>query len=183
MGKATKPVLPKGESALFRDAVRDAIPLEVPPRAPLVGKQHSPVAVQSLLDDRDALAESTTGFLSWEQSLETGEEACYLREGLGRDVIGKLRRGHWIVQDVVDLHGLNREEARRLLSAFFAACLKRGLRCVRVVHGKGLRSPNREPVLKGKVQHWLVRRNEVLAFCQAPHTQGGSGALLVLLRA
>jgi len=75
------------------------------------------------------------------------------------------------------------EEARRLLSEFLGACLKRGVRCVRVVHGKGLRSPNREPVLKGKVQHWLARRNEVLAFSQAPQTQGGSGALLVLLKA
>jgi len=183
MRKTTKSVLPEGESALFRDAVRDAIPLKASPRASLIGKQPSPVAVQSLLDDRDALAESTTGFLSWEQSLETGEEACYLREGLGREVIRKLRRGHWIVQDMVDLHGLNRAEARLLLSAFLAACLKRDLRCVRVVHGKGLRSPNREPVLKGKVQHWLARRNEVLAFCQAPHTQGGGGALLVLLKA
>lgn len=183
MRKATKPVLPEGESALFRDAVRDAVPLEAPPRASLVAKQPPPVPVQSLLDDRDALAESAAGFLSWEQSLESGEEACYLREGLGRDVLRKLRRGHWIVQDMVDLHGLNREEARRLLSAFLGACLKRGLRCVRVVHGKGLRSPNREPVLKGKVQHWLARRNEVLAFSQAPQTQGGSGALLVLLKA
>jgi len=183
MRKAPKPLLPEDESALFRDTVRDAIPLRAPARAALAAKRPSPVAVQSLLDDRDALAESAEGFLSWEQSLETGEEACYLREGLGRDVIRKLRRGHWIVQDMVDLHGQNREEARLLLSAFLAACLRRGLRCVRVVHGKGLRSPNREPVLKRKVQSWLARRNEVLAFCQAPHTQGGSGALLVLLKA
>jgi len=183
MRKATKPVLPEGESALFRDAVRDAIPLEAPLRAPLVANLPSPLPVQSLLDDRDALAESAAGFLSWEQSLDTGEEACFLREGLGREVVRKLRRGHWIVQDRVDLHGLNREEARRLLSAFLRACIKRGLRCVRIIHGKGLRSPNREPVLKGKVQHWLAQRDEVLAFCQAPQAQGGSGALLVLLKA
>jgi len=87
------------------------------------------------------------------------------------------------VQDVVDLHGLNRPQARLLLSEFLGVCVKRGLRCVRVVHGKGLRSPRREPVLKGKVQQWLLKRDEVLAFCEAPRNQGGSGALLVLLKA
>jgi DNA-nicking Smr family endonuclease len=97
-------------------------------------------------------------------------------------VLRKLRRGHWVVQDALDLHGLNREEARLSLAQFLGACLKRGLRCVRIVHGKGLRSPGKEPVLKGKVQLWLARREEVLAFCEAPANQGGSGAMLVLLR-
>ena len=72
---------------------------------------------------------------------------------------------------------------RQLLAEFLGGCLKRGLRCVRVIHGKGLRSPGREPVLKGKVQRWLAQRDEVLAFCEAPKNQGGSGALLVLLKA
>jgi len=85
------------------------------------------------------------------------------------------------VQDVVDLHGLNREQARLSLAEFLGGCLKRGLRCVRVVHGKGLRSPGKEPILKGKVQLWLARREEVLAYCEAPANLGGSGALLVLL--
>jgi len=175
---------PTGDATtLFRDAVRDATPLKASPRARLTASAPPPVPIQSLLDDREALSEAASGPLSWEQSLETGEEVRYLRDGLGRDVLRKLRRGHWIVQDVVDLHGHNREEARLLLTTFLGACLRRGLRCVRVVHGKGLRSPGREPVLKGKVCHWLQRRDDVLAFCQAPGTQGGSGALLVLLRA
>jgi DNA-nicking Smr family endonuclease len=80
-------------------------------------------------------------------------------------------------------HGLNREQARFLLADFLGACLKRGARCVRVIHGKGLRSPGREPMLKGKVRQGLAQRDEVLAFCQAPPNEGGSGALLVLLRA
>ena len=88
-----------------------------------------------------------------------------------------------MVQDDVDLHGLNRQEARLLLAEFLRTCLRRGLRCVRVVHGKGLRSPGKEPVLKGKVRVWLLKRDEVLAFCEAPENQGGSGALLVLLKA
>jgi len=81
------------------------------------------------------------------------------------------------------LHGLDRQGARSLLSEFLRECLKRGLRCIRIVHGKGLRSPGKEPILKGKVQQWLLKRDDVLAFCQAPGNQGGSGALLVLLKA
>jgi DNA-nicking Smr family endonuclease len=183
MRKRTSKEVPEDEAALFRDAVRGATPLESPARVGARTESPPPVPVQSLLDGHDALVESLAGALSWDQSIETGEESSYLRTGLGRDVLRKLRRGHWVVQDMVDLHGLNRLQARSLLAEFFGGCLKRGLRCVRVVHGKGLRSPGREPVLKGKVQQWLVQRDEVLAFCEAPKNQGGSGALLVLLKA
>ena len=175
--------LPEDEAALFRDAVRDATPLESSARVGSKTESPPPVPIQSLLDGHDALVESLAGALSSDQSMETGEEPSYLRTGLARDVLRKLRRGHWVVQDLVDLHGLNRQEARLLLAEFLGGCLKRGLRCVRVVHGKGLRSPGREPVLKGKVQRWLAQRDDVLAFCEAPKNQGGSGALLVLLKA
>ncbi len=113
--------------------------------------------------------------------MEAGEELVYLRENLSRDVLRKLRRGHWVVQDSVDLHGLTRQPAAGLLAEFLAACVRRGLRCIRVVHGKGLGSPNRESVLRGMMSPWLSRRSEVLAFCQAPANLGGSGATLVLL--
>jgi len=183
MRKHTRNGLPEHEAALFRDAVRDATPLEPPARVEARTQLPPPVPIQSLLDGHDALVESLAGALSWDQSMETGKEPSHLRSGLARDVLRKLRRGHWVVQDIVDLHGLNRQAARSLLAEFLGGCLKRGLRCVRVVHGKGLRSPGREPVLKGKVQQWLAQRNEVLAFCEAPKNQGGSGALLVLLKA
>ena len=183
MRKRTSSGVPEHEAALFRDAVRDATPLEPPARVEARTQLPPPVPIQSLLDGHDALVESLAGALSWDQSMETGKEPSHLRSGLARDVLRKLRRGHWVVQDIVDLHGLNRQAARSLLAEFLGGCLKRGLRCVRVVHGKGLRSPGREPVLKGKVQQWLAQRNEVLAFCEAPKNQGGSGALLVLLKA
>jgi DNA-nicking Smr family endonuclease len=183
MRKRTPRQIPEAESALFRDAVRDATPIRSSPRVLRKGGSPPPVPVQSLLDGHDAVAESMGDTLSWEQSSETGEEPSYLRAGLGRDVLRKLRRGHWVVQDAIDLHGLNREEARSALAEFFGSCVRRGLRCVRVIHGKGLRSPGREPVLKGKVQLWLLKRDEVLAFCEAPKNQGGSGALVVLLAA
>lgn len=173
---------PEDETALFREAVRGITPIRPASRVHRRDKAPPPVPVQSLLDGHEAFAESLDGVLSEEQAVEAGQEASYLRAGLGREVLRKLRRGHWAVQDVVDLHGLNRDGARLSLAEFLAGCLRRGLRCVRVVHGKGLRSPGREPVLKGKVQLWLLKREEVLAFCEAPRTQGGSGALLVLLR-
>jgi DNA-nicking Smr family endonuclease len=173
--------IPEDEAALFREAVRGTTPIRPVSRVPRRGKAPPPVPVQSLLDGHEAVAESLDGSLR-EEPVETGQEPWHLRSGLSRDVLRKLRRGHWVVQDVVDLHGLNRDEARLLLAEFLGSCLKRGLRCIRVVHGKGLRSPGREPVLKGKVQVWLLKRDEVLAFCEAPANQGGSGALLVLLR-
>jgi DNA-nicking Smr family endonuclease len=176
--------LEEDETALFREAVRGATPIQPDARIWRKSKSPPPVPVQSLLDGHDALVESLAGPPhSWEQAGETGEEPSYLRSGLGDDVLRKLRRGHWVVQDAVDLHGLNRQEARPLLGEFLGSCIRRGLRCVRVIHGKGLRSPGREPVLKGKVLAWLLKRDEVLAFCEAPRNQGGSGALLVLLRA
>lgn len=174
--------LPDEEAALFREAIRGVTPLEVPIRVRHESKS-PPLPVQSLLDVHEALAQSAMGPVSREDSMNTGEEIVFLRDGLGRDVLRKLRRGHWVVQQVVDLHGLNRQQARLTLAEFLAQCLRRGARCVRVVHGKGLRSANRQPVLKEKVRYWLAQRDEVLAFCQAPAHQGGSGALLVLLKA
>src|SRR2546426_1040862 len=175
--------LPEDEAALFRDAVRDATPLESSARVRSKTESPPPVPIQSLLDGHDALVESLAGALSWDHSMEAGEEPSYLRTGLARDVLRKLRRGDWGVQDIVDLHGLNRPQARSLLAGVLGECLQRRPRCVRVVHGKGLRSPGREPVLKGKAQQWLAQRDDVLAFCEAPKNQGGSGALLVLLKA
>jgi len=174
--------IPEDEAALFREAVRDTTPLKPAARALRGVAAPPPVPVQSLLDVHETVAESLEGALSGEHVTETGEEPSYLRAGLAREVLRKLKRGHWVVQDAVDLHGLNREQARLALADFLARCLKRGLRCVRIVHGKGLRSPGKEPVLRGKVQLWLLRRDEVLAYCEAPRNQGGSGALLVLLR-
>ena len=144
-----------------------------------------PVAAPRLseADEQAALRESMEAPLSFEDRLDMGDEAVFLRAGLPRRVLTDLRRGRWVVQGEIDLHGLTRDEARAALAEFLASALRRGIRCVRVVHGKGLRSPGKVGILKQLSKGWLSQREEILAFCQARANEGGSGALRVLLRA
>jgi DNA-nicking Smr family endonuclease len=166
----------------FRKAVAGVRPLKAPRRAAPFRLPAPPIPVQSLKDERAALIESIERPVTPEEALETGEELVYLREGLSRLVLRRLRRGHWVVQAEIDLHGMNRHEAAIGIAEFLLAAAQRGQRCVRIIHGKGYGSKNREPVLKAKIRNWLMPRDEVLAFCQAPPHEGGSGALLVLLK-
>ena len=160
----------------FRKAVADVKPLKRPKRVALGVPAPAPVARQHRRDELAALAESLEGPLSIDDALETGEELSYLREGMARETLRKLRRGHWSIQDGIDLHGMTRDQASAVVVEFLEQCLARGLRCVRIVHGKGL------GILKAKLRRWLPQREEVLAYCQAPANDGGSGALLVLLK-
>jgi DNA-nicking Smr family endonuclease len=166
----------------FRRATADVQPLAPPRTAQLRRASPAPLARQRLHDERAALAESLSRPLSIDDALDTGEELAFVRDSFPRDMLRKLRRGHWVVEDVLDLHGLNRAQAAVSVAEFLRRAAARRLGCVRIVHGKGLGSRNREPVLKGKLRKWLSLREDVLAFCQAPAALGGSGAVLVLLR-
>jgi DNA-nicking Smr family endonuclease len=168
---------------LFAEAVRDARPLPPHGRAQLARPKPPPRPAQRLADERRVLRESLSGAIHWDCDLESGEQLAFRRDGIARDVFRKLRRGHWVVQRELDLHGLTRDRAHDALLAFLEACRRDGVRCVRVIHGKGLGSRHREPVLKSAVARWLTRRSEVLACCEAPPHQGGAGAALVLLAA
>jgi len=170
------------ERNVFRAAVGDAAPLRPTGRVTPAPLPVPPVARQFERDESRALAESISDEIDIERLLDTDEELSYRRAGVGPDVPRRLRRGEWVIQKQIDLHGLRVDEAREALLEFLGFCMKREIRCVRVIHGKGLGSVNREPVLKGKVLRWLAQRDEVLAFCQAAPTDGGSGALLALLR-
>ncbi len=185
-GKAKKPGEPGSPGAedieQFRAAVADVRPLPQSNRVRPVLRRPKPIPTQSLRDERQALADTLSDFIPWDASLEGGEELAYLRDGMARLTLRKLRGGHWVIQAELDLHGLSSIEARVQLAEFLSRCQKRGQRCVRIIHGKGLRSPNKEPVLKVKVKHWLMQRDEVLAFCQALPQDGGSGAAIVLLK-
>jgi DNA-nicking Smr family endonuclease len=181
MNTRGKQTLPDDDSALLQEALRDVAPLPDPGRVVHPPRRVSPVPYQSWLDEREALNQSLSEPAPWD--VDFGDEISFLRTGLSRDVLRKLKRGHWVIQSQLDLHGLNRMEARIQMAEFLGACLAKGLRCVRIIHGKGLGSKNREPVLKSKVRHWLTQREEVLAFCQARPVDGGSGAVVVLLAA
>lgn len=160
----------------------------LPPRnrAALARAQPAPLPQQRIEDERAALEMSKYGAEpaphTWDIGQEIESEQTFVRAGLGNDVLSKLRRGSWAVQAELDLHGHNAEGARDVLADFLLEARGRGLRCVRVIHGKGLTSPNKEPVLKGRVRRWLAQWDDVLAYCEAPRHGGGGGAVLVLLR-
>jgi DNA-nicking Smr family endonuclease len=170
----------------FASAVGDVNLMAPPNRAARTLAPVAPVARYHLADEEDALLASKYGDdptpQSWDIGQELEGEQTYLRAGLGPDVLTKLRRGHWSVQADVDLHGQITAEAHDTLADFLAEACQQQLRCVRVIHGKGLGSPGGEPVLKGKVRRWLAQWDDVLAYVEAPPHDGGSGAVLVLLR-
>lgn len=155
-------------------------------KATLARERPAPIPRQRLADEEDALLASKYGNVpaphAWDIGQEHEGEQTFVRRGIGTDVLTRLRRGHWSLQGEIDLHGLTAPEAHDALADFLLDARARGARCVRVVHGKGLTSHNREPVLKGKVRKWLAHWDDVLAYCEAPRHAGGGGAVLILLR-
>ncbi|MBP0622251.1 Smr/MutS family protein [Cupriavidus consociatus] len=170
------------EADVFRASVGQVSQLRARNRAHHPASKPAPVPVQSQRNDQAVLQASLSDEFDVESLLETDETLSFRRPGIGMDVIRKLRRGEWVPQDKVDLHGLRSDEAREALAEFLRRSVRNGVRCVRVIHGKGLGSPDKLPVLKGKVRSWLVQKEEVLAFVQAREAEGGAGALMVLLR-
>ncbi len=171
------------DAELFRRSIGDVAPLPDPNTVVNPSPKPLPIARQHLADEQAALQESLSDEFSVETLLDTDEALSFARNGIGTDTLRKLRRGHWVIQSQLDLHGLRTDEAREALAQFLRNAHKRGQRCVRVIHGKGLGSVNKEPVLKNKVRNWLVQKEEVIAFCQARAADGGAGALVVLLKA
>ena len=168
------------DRALFREAVADAKPLEtdrVVPERP----GPAPVARQRQQETEQARLDLASGAADPEPA-ETGEEVFWCRDGIQHKVRRRLRNGHFPVESAIDLHGMRVEEARASLGTFLHNALGCGHRCVRIVHGKGRRSPGGEGVLRTKVQRWLARREEVLAFASCPPSDGGTGAVYVLLK-
>ncbi len=166
----------------FLEAVRDVTPLPQTNRVAHAATPPAPVPFQRLQDDREVLRDSLSDQIPAELELETGEALSFARPSVSRQELRKLRAGHWAIQDQLDLHGMRTDGARTLLADFLALAVKRGLRCVLVVHGKGFGSKNGEPVLRRKVASWLAQRGNVLAFCQARPADGGSGAVVILLK-
>lgn len=169
------------EKNLFVLAAGKVQPL--PDKRRVLFKKESPVprTMQYQKDEKAVLLEAISDEFDVSTLLETDEHLSFRRPGIGTDITHKLRRGDWTIQRQLDLHGLRRDAAREALGGFIREAHKHGIRCVRVVHGKGLGSPGKAPVLKNRVHSWLVQKNEVMAFVQAKPADGGAGALVVLL--
>ena len=174
-----------GEDArLFREAVRDVKPLGRSDRAPDQPhdrKRPPRAAARFARADRLAVLEESLRSDVLDQQQASGEELVFHRAGIQPAVLRKLRRGDYRVQGEIDLHGLNLREAKQALREFLALALMRHWRCVRIVHGKGLRSGHRGPVLKAMVGAVLRRLGPVLAYVSARQVDGGTGAVYVLL--
>jgi DNA-nicking Smr family endonuclease len=166
---------PEQDADLFRQALEGVTPLATPNRITPTSRPRKS-AVRNL-----AASEVIPDNLS---DHGAGDAAIteFLRPGLNRLTLRKLRHGEWRVQDELDLHGLNSDAARKLLVEFLQDATQRGLRCVNVIHGKGWRSEGRDGILKVLTRHWLTQYPTVLAFCEAPLQSGGGGAVWVLLK-
>lgn len=174
-------VPPRNDLDAFREAMADvarrpASNRQEPHRTPPSTRPRSQEA-----DDRAVLDELRDAPLDFE-TMESGDTLIYRGPGLQDGVWRRLRRGAYRIGAELDLHGLNRDRARLAVQAFLADCLDRNLRCVRIIHGKGLGSPNTGPVIKALLDSWLRRRRDVLAFCSAKPQDGGTGAVYVLLK-
>lgn len=172
------------EQDLFRAemAADGVVEIKLAARAELQKPRPKPIAAQRMADEAAVPGELLKDTSGWDGDVDTGDNITFLRNGLGRDVLKKLKRGHWAIQSELDLHGHTTLAAREELARFMAHARHHGLRCVRIIHGRGTRSVNNIPLLRNKVRLSLSLRDEVLAFCDAAPADGGAGAVLVLLK-
>ncbi len=172
----------EAEKNLFRNAVGEVQPLKPQNRAEIEIPKPQPLPLQRWQDDQDVLQASLSDEMDVERMLDTDDQLAFRRNGIGPDTVRQLRRGRWVIQSQLDLHGYRVDEAREAVAEFIRNCVRHEVRCVRVIHGKGLGSAGKESVLRDKVRRWLVQKEEVLAFCSAGPRDGGAGALIVLLK-
>ena len=172
--------------ALFREAVKDAAPLQKYNRADTRRPKPEPLAHHHKADELAALEASQLAMypspMSWDIGADIEDEQSFLRGAVSPDLLRKLRRGQWTIDAEIDLHGHSQDEAHEALMEFMRKARISGWRCVRIIHGKGLSSHQKIPILRNKVRRWLQQKDEVLAYCEPRPNAGGSGAVLVLLR-
>jgi DNA-nicking Smr family endonuclease len=184
-GKEHVPEIPapsQADKELFRSALTDVIPITPHGFIVPTPNRPPPIPLSRMRDEREVIYESMHDPIRWDEATENGDELSFVRPGLSRLILRRLRRGEWVSQAELDLHGLTRLDAKIELANFLFECKRRGVRCIRIIHGKGLGSRNREPVLKLHVRYWLMQREEILAFVQARPIDGGGGAVMVLLK-
>jgi DNA-nicking Smr family endonuclease len=167
----------KQDQELFQEMMQDASPLKQDKISPWRKRlPPHPMRHPSFAEDETELDKIS------ESEVKTGDELSFCRPGLQNRVFQDLRRGRLEIEMELDLHGLTARHAHSVLEQFIRDCHRRHIRCVRIIHGKGYGSEDRQPVLKQKVNYWLRQRQDVLAFCSATSRDGGTGAAYVLLR-
>lgn len=171
---------PPDEDELFRQMMDDVRPISQDKISPYRNKK-SPRPIKREEDEKQVIQDMMSDPLSLDE-LETGEELLFNRPGVQTNVMRKLRRGQFCIEAELDLHRMTAEQARLAIATFLPEMGQSGKRCVRIIHGKGLGSFNKLPVLKNKLNHWLRQRDDVLAFCSARPVDGGTGAIYVLLK-
>jgi DNA-nicking Smr family endonuclease len=169
------------EAELFRLQMAGTTPLRSDEKAPVPKPKVRPKARFTREDEREVLRESMQAGID-EIETSSGEHLRFHRASVGKRTLRKLARGNFSVQNEIDLHGMIIPEAKTVLREFIEDSRLRGYTCVRVIHGKGLGSGERGPVLKRKVNHWLRQWDEILAFASARQVDGGTGAVQILLR-
>jgi DNA-nicking Smr family endonuclease len=167
------------DAALFRSAIgpiRELPATAAPPDPP----KPRPATRMAERDDDEALSEFRRSLAT--SPLLAGDTMRYRRDEVPERVLQRLGRGQYAAQDELDLHHFDAVSAEAMLKRFLKEARESRMGCVLIVHGKGLRADDRLPTLKNLVDRVLRQRNDVLAFHSAPATQGGTGAVLVLLK-
>ena len=169
---------------IFQEAVKNVKPLKIKSKTIETASSKpkpKPIAKKFLEDEKRVLLDSLSDDYIYEDG-ELEDGLLFLRDGHSPDIIKKLKKGYWVVQGSIDLHGMVSQEAKSYIVDFIQDCKKRHIRCIRIIHGKGIGSKNKEPILRNKVKNWLAQKDEVIAYAQAPKYDGGSGAVIVLLK-
>ena len=170
------------DKKLFQEAVKNVKPLKIKSKTIEVSvSKPKPIAKKLIEDEKKVLLDSISDDYIYD-NIESEDGLLYLRHGHSPDILNKLKKGYWVVQGSIDLHGMISKEAKSYIVDYIQDCKKRHIRCIRIIHGKGIGSKNKEPVLRNKVKNGLVQKDEVIAYAQAPRHDGGSGAVVVLLK-
>lgn len=175
----TKKILSDEDSELFRQTIGKVKAVESDAYLLTSEKKPKPYPKQQAINNQnsfDKAVESSIDKLYQEDSFS------FTASGIQKNVLKKLRKGYFGLDASLDLHGLTSKEAKHQLSKFLHFSVEDGYRCVHIIHGKGYRSPDNQPVLKNDINLWLRQHNDVQAFCSTPPKSGGTGAVFVLLK-
>jgi DNA-nicking Smr family endonuclease len=177
---AAPKIISEDDRRLFADAVGPVRSIR-PAHHEIPRPRRAPEATQSLLDEARVLDELMTSVID-PASIEIGDELSYLKDGVAPRVLRDLKRGHYSIRDEIDLHQMTAAVARVAMKDFIDESLRDNKLCVKIIHGKGLRSRAAGPVLKKMVDSLLRRRADVVAFASAKAAEGGTGATVILLK-